>query len=176
MCVLRGKPIKIPTEIAAYCGQSSHILYEGIQLISHLQNNVISNNWRMQTIKKIFVTYLMNIPVEYTHGMFVINIQLKYTTQIFVWNIRNLNVCFHRVLTGKYLAKMYVPLTLIITNILSSTTSPPPILWRTSIGPGIVIIMVSFVLANLQHLQLLLLCFHLQYFRNCKMISLSSLQ
>ena len=71
----------------AYCGQSSHILYEGIQLISHLQNNVISNNWKMQTMKKIFVTYLMNIPVEYTHGMFVINIQLKYTTQIFVWNI-----------------------------------------------------------------------------------------
>ena len=48
----------------------------------------------MQTIKKIFVTYLMNIPAEYTHGMFVINIQLKYTTQIFIWNIRNLNVCF----------------------------------------------------------------------------------
>ena len=83
---------------------------------------------------------------------------------------------FHTVLNGKYLAKMYVPLTLIITNILSSATSPPPTLWRTSIGPGIVIIMVSFVLANLWHLQLLLLCFHLQYFRNCEMISLSSLQ
>ena len=61
-----------------YCGQSSDILYEGI---SHLQNNVISNNWKMQTIKKIFVTYLMNIPVEYTHGMFVINIQSTFSEE-----------------------------------------------------------------------------------------------
>ena len=76
-----------------YCGQSSNILYEGIQLISHPENNAISNNWNMQSIRKIFVTSLMNIPVEYTHGMFVINIQFKYTRQIFVWNIRHLNVC-----------------------------------------------------------------------------------
>ena len=106
-----------------YCGQSSNILYEGIQLISHLQNSAISNNWNMQSIRKIFVTSLMNISVEYKHGMFVINIQFKYTRQIFVWNIQHLNAACHRVLNGKYSAKIYITLTLIITNTTRHCTS-----------------------------------------------------
>ena len=63
-----------------YGWQSSHILYEGIQLISYLENNVALHNFRMYMNRKYSLgMFAMNIPPKYTDGIFFINIQCKYT-------------------------------------------------------------------------------------------------
>ena len=78
-----SEPNVMSTKILApgtYGWQSSHILYEGIQLVSYLENNIALHNVIMYTYRKYSLCmFTMNIPPKYTDGIFGLNIQGKYT-------------------------------------------------------------------------------------------------